>query len=130
MEDSNPYRSPTATEDAILDTAALVELAKEWEKLRLIYNGILILPGLIILGMWVGLLGYPLPLAIFSGIFVGVGANVAFFLGPLAELYFRAFLRNGKSLGGGRKILFRTGIVFSLLVMFPPAVIPLVASGW
>ncbi|MES2659576.1 MAG: hypothetical protein V4689_13240 [Verrucomicrobiota bacterium] len=47
MTGSNPYAPPSAASSpASDDPAALGELVRAWEKLRLIYNVIMILPGI------------------------------------------------------------------------------------
>jgi hypothetical protein len=108
----NPY-APPATPPPAEDRAQLGELVRGWEKLRLIYNGIMLLPGLGVLALWVTRQHLPLPAAIVSGIFVGIGANIAFMLGPLAELYLRGLLKNGAPLGKGRLLIFGAGLIVS-----------------
>jgi len=124
--ETNPYATPQNGEDAgpgLLD--AMAELVRSWEKLRLYYNGILLLPGLGVLILFVSRLHMPAEGAVASGIFVAVGANVAFFLGPLAELYLRGFLLGGRALGRGRLLIFAAGVMASLGLF---AVIALLAS--
>jgi hypothetical protein len=112
MIPSNPYAPPSASPLAE-DRAALAELVRSWEKLRLLYNGILFLPGLGVLILWITRQQLPLPTAMIGGIFFGIGANVAFMLGPLAELYLRGLFRNGASLGKGRLLIFGAGLTIS-----------------
>lgn len=103
----------------------MAELVRSWEKLRVYYNGILLLPGIGVLALFVSRLHMPAGGAVASGIFVGVCANIAFFLGPLAELYLRGFLLAGRTLGRGRMFLFAAGVFVSLGLF---AVIALLAS--
>lgn len=116
MTEPNPYAPPTVPTVAE-DRAALGELVRGWEKLRLIYNGIMILPGIGVLVLWITRQNLPVPVAVVGGILVGLGANVAFMLGPLAELYLRGLFRNGASLGKGRLLVFGAGLVVSAGVM-------------
>ena len=64
----------------------------------------------------------PLAVGVLGAVLIGIGANVAYFLGPLTELYFRALFRNGESIGQGRKLIFGAGLVVSagvfLLALF------------
>lgn len=115
--ETNPYATPQSVHDVgpgRLD--AMAELVRSWEKLRLYYNGILLLPGLGVLALFVSRQDMPLGGAIASGIFVAVCANIAFFLGPLAELYLRGFLLGGRALGRGRLLIFAAGMIVSLVL--------------
>jgi hypothetical protein len=124
--ETNPYATPQIGDDAapvFLD--AMAELVRSWEKFRLYYNGILLLPGLGVLTLFVTRLDMPAGGAAASGTFVAVGANIAFFLGPLAELYLRGFLLGGRALGRGRLLIFAAGVMVSFGLF---AVIALLAS--
>ena len=77
----------------------------------------MILPGSGVLVRWITRQNLPVPAAIIGGILFGIGANVAFMLGPLAELYLRGLFRNGTSLGKGRLLIFGAGLVVSAGVM-------------
>lgn len=112
----NPYAPPTAPPVA-RDHATLGELVRGWEKLRLIYNGIMILPGIGVLLLWITRQKHPIPAAVVGGPLFGIGANVAFLLGPLAELYLRGLFRNGASLGRGRLLVFGARLVVSAGLM-------------
>ncbi len=125
MTEPNPYATPAAAPLANHgDPAALSELVRSWEKLRLIYNGIMILPGIGVLALWCTKAAMPVPAAIFLGIFTGINANIAFFLGPLSELYLRGLLRNGESIGKGRRLIFAAGLVVSGGVVLLASIIP------
>ncbi|RYZ89265.1 MAG: hypothetical protein EOP06_09580 [Proteobacteria bacterium] len=125
MTEQNPYTTPSAGQlHSGDDPAALGELVREWEKLRLVYNGLMILPGIGVLALWVRW-GMPLPLAVLSSVATGIGANVAFLLGPLSELYWRALFRQGAPIGNGRKLIFLAGLVISGVVVVLAAAIPL-----
>lgn len=116
MTEPDPYAPPSAPPVAN-DHATLGELVRGWEKLRVIYNGILLLPGIGVLALWITRQNLPVPVAVVGGILFGIGANVAFMLGPLAELYLRGLFRNGASLGKGRLLILGAGLVVSAGVM-------------
>lgn len=120
----NPYAPPAAPPSRD-ERATLGELVLGWEKLRVIYNGIMILPGLAVLALWVDRQNLPLFAATICGILVAVGANIAFMLGPLAELYLRGLLRNGASLGKGRLLIFGAGLIVSAGVVVISGILPL-----
>lgn len=115
MSDSiDPYAPPARSDDdEVRDQQALREIVLGWEKLRLLYNLILLLPGVGILAVFTIRWGSPWSLAVGGSVLVAIGANGAFFLGPLAELYLRGVFRNGESLGKGRWLIFGAGLVVS-----------------
>jgi hypothetical protein len=114
VSEEDPYAPPATDEKWLLQhKAALREIVTGWEKLRLLYNAILLVPGIGVLGLWTIRGGMPLPVAVVSALGVAVGANVSFFLGPLGELYIRALFRNGESIGKGRWLIFGAGLVVS-----------------
>jgi hypothetical protein len=84
-----------------------------WEKLRLIYNLMLLVPGIGIQTIMVLRQDMPVSMAVIGAVIIGVAANLAYFLGPLAELYFRALFRDGESIGRGRYLIFGAGLVVS-----------------
>ncbi len=123
MTSPNPY-APPAAPPPTGDRATLGELVFGWEKLRLIYNGILLLPGTCVLILWITRQHLPIPAAIAGGIITAIGANIAFLLGPLAELYLRGLLRNGAPLGKGRLLIFCAGLVVSAGVFVVSGILP------
>ncbi|MES2659575.1 MAG: hypothetical protein V4689_13235 [Verrucomicrobiota bacterium] len=66
----------------------------------------------------------PLSVAIAFGIVTGIGANVAFFLGPLSELYLRGLFLQGNPIGKGRWLIFVAGLVVSGGVVLLASLIP------
>ena len=120
----DPYQRPKSDASPIQEIAALGELVRAWEKLRLLYNAIMIFPGLAVLALWVTRGNLPVPGAITFGILVGIGANIAFFLGPLAELYLRGLFRQGEGIGKGRWLIFSAGLVVSATVVLLSSIIP------
>jgi hypothetical protein len=117
MEAENPYAPPVSFDSGASSEAALGELVRAWEKLRLIYNLALLFPGLGVLALWVTRLQMPLLMGILLSVVFGIAANCAFFLGPAAELYIRALFRQGRSIGKGRKFIFWAGIFVSGCVL-------------
>lgn len=118
MEETDPYAPPASVNDlddlALASQHTLRELVKAWEKRRLLYNLIMLPPGILILVLFVFRQNMPIPAAIAMGLASGTGANAAFFLGPLAELYIRGWFMNGKEAPGFRKLLFAGGLFISL----------------
>ncbi|MCW1924841.1 hypothetical protein OKA05_19915 [Luteolibacter arcticus] len=124
----NPYAPPSAGAGPEADynqRPALREIVVAWEKLRLWYNAILAIPGVVAIVGWVGEQGMPLSIALIMAVMVAVGANFCFLLGPVAELYLRGLFRQGQPLGRGRLLIFGAGVVVSLGV-FAVAM----AGGW
>lgn len=118
MNPANPYATPASSAAADpVSFSAFGELVKGWEKLRLLYNGMLLLPGIGVLAVAFSRDSMPLPLAITSGLLCGLGANAAFFGGPLAELYLRAALFRGEPKPWLRKGLFCGGCFLSFVAM-------------
>lgn len=105
-------------------SASLGELVRGWEKTRLLYNGILLLPGIGTLAIPVMRGNLPIPAAVIIAITLGLSANAAFFLGPLAELYFRGLFLRGKP----APILRRFLLIGGLLVSFGAMAMFLIAS--
>ena len=113
-----------------LEVAFCRRVVKSWEKLRVLYIGVLLIPGLALLLRTLHLqqeimaqnppgMGYPImePVALFAGSFLfGIGANVCFCLGPYGEIMMAAL---GFSLTARRirSVLFGLGLVLSLGVV-------------
>ncbi len=129
MTTSNPYAPPLAEiSHSGDDSGALRELVLAWEKLRLRYNVILILPGLGVLWLWSAKMGVPIAVLLVLAVMVGIGANVCFFLAPLAELYLRALFRNGRAIGKrGRLLIFAAGLLVSTGVFMIACIPPIFA---
>lgn len=119
MAPHNPYVAPASSAVSIepASLSALGELVKSWEKLRLLYNGILLLPGIGVLTVSVLRDSMPITLAITSGLLCGLAANASFFCGPLAELYLRAILFKGRHTPAVRWSLFGLGMLVSFGAM-------------
>lgn len=91
----------------------LREIVLAWEKLRLLYNALLAVPGLSIVHLSVTRTGLSLPDGAIGALFVGICANIAFLLGPAAEIYLRGLLREGGAFGRGRLLIFGAGLLCS-----------------
>ena len=126
MPDSNPYTAPKS------DPAGLGAATKTigspraiiwaWEKLRVRYNLILAIPGIIILFFYVYRAEMPLGVACMGGLMMALGANICYFLGPISEVY-AAALFNLTEIPTYRKIAFWLGVIGSL-GMFAFAALP------
>jgi hypothetical protein len=114
MDPYAPPSSPAAPADD--QRPALREIVLAWEKLRLFYNGILALPGILVLNAMLGELSVGFSEAVLAAVFVAVSANLCFFLGPLAELYLRGLFRQGQTLGRGRWLIFGSGTLLSFFL--------------
>ena len=116
--ETNPYAAPQAESQVDpLSISALGELVKGWEKLRLIYNVVLLLPGAALMAYFVINRDMPAFAAIMFALASGVAANLAFFAGPIAELYFRAVFNRGKESPMLRRFLFGLGLIVSFGAM-------------
>lgn len=113
----DPYAPPSSPALPADDQRpALREIVLAWEKLRLLYNGILAIPGLLVVNSMIGQFGITLVEAILSAAFVAVAANLCFLLGPVAELYLRGLFRQGQPLGRGRWLIFGSGTLLSFFL--------------
>lgn len=123
--ESDPYASPTTkaikafvSSEGAESSARLRDIVFSWEKLRIIYNLILVGPGLAVLYYSAISSSWSIPLSeiFYSAIPFAILANLCFFAGPLAELYFSAIwqLSNSRAI---RYWCFGLGLAFSLLIM-------------
>lgn len=117
-EAADPYAPPfTLQAEGFPSQIDLVrKIVLGWEKLRLIYNGVLFVLGLVVIGI---LLSYATSIGIgiilAGSVMAAVGANLCFFAGPLAELYFCAIFRKG-AVPMIRWILFGGGMLISVII--------------
>jgi len=123
MEETNPYAAPKTVDDAVVrEPGRARRLMLAWEPLRLKYNAILAIAGvLVILAYMLG--GMPILVGIFGAFFVAIGANLCFLLGPFAEISTCAVM-NIDEAPILRRILFFVGTSFSLGV-FGLALLPI-----
>ena len=84
-----------------------------WEKRRLVYNGLMLLVGMVFIAFSSSTVG--LGELISSAVAFGLGANVCYFAGPLVELYYSAIaLKRSNILA---ELMFWAGLIFSLLLV-------------
>lgn len=119
MHPADPYATPRSSAGDIepISISALGELVKGWEKLRLLYNGVLLLPGIGVLAVAVSSGSMNSLHAVATGFLCGLCANVAFFAGPLVELYLRVILFRGAPKPWLRKCLLIGGFLISFGTM-------------
>lgn len=98
------------------DQPALRELAVGWEAQRIRYNLILLPFGCGTLFIRSRIDEYLAPL-LFGAFLFAIGANLAYLLGPLAELYGRSLLSGSKEMRPLRQLLYWGGIAFSIIVI-------------
>lgn len=111
VPDENPYSPPQKLDSEVIESSGAVrEIVLGWEKLRIFYNVFLVLAGCVAVGVS-SVSGNNIG---FSILFILIPANLAFFLGPLAELYIRGALRRGEAIGRGRYLIFGAGLVVSI----------------
>lgn len=113
----DPYAPPASPLNPIMDQKpALRELVMGWERLRILYNALLLVPGLLILFTLVTEENIGVLEALVMGAAVAIGANCCFFLGPASELYLRGLFRKGEPIGRGRVLIFGSGTMLSLML--------------
>lgn len=129
MNAVDPYAPPGAVEDlGDHQKPALREIVIGWERLRLLYNALLALPGILVMVTMMSDFGMGVIEAILGASFVAVGANLCFLLGPLLELYLRGIFRKGEPLGRGRWLIFGSGTLLSLFLFI--LIFVQLKTGW
>ncbi|MGB0993296.1 MAG: hypothetical protein ACPG32_12625 [Akkermansiaceae bacterium] len=128
MDPNNPYATPAADLAGDGNSAQAKGSPRAivwgWEKLRIKYNLILALPGIAILFFYMYKGELPIVGAFVSGLFMAIGANACFLLGPLSESYAAAFFDKAE-LPTYRKVAFWAGVIGSL-ALFGFALLPLI----
>lgn len=97
--------------------SSFLELIKGWEKLRLLYNAILLIPGVIILFLIDQRNIMPSGTSIPSALLFAICANIGFCLGPFTELYIRGIFFRDQPTPWLRALFFIGGALFSFLFM-------------
>jgi hypothetical protein len=108
----NPYAAPDSELTVDSSVSAVKTAVIEWEKYRLIYNVVLLVLGL----LFSAELLFAVPMMIIGVVIFGIGANVAYCLGPLVEMYSIA-IRGEAFSRAARGTLFGVGLGFSVLVV-------------
>lgn len=110
---NNPYQAPVQDSPLPVATSSFSIKAVfiKWEKLRLVYNGLLIAETLLIL-LATGLIRFPLIL--FACVFGAVVANGCYLLGPIIDSYAHWLGYRGNMLAGA---LFTTGMIVAMLAV-------------
>ncbi|MCP5535546.1 MAG: hypothetical protein H7A51_04830 [Akkermansiaceae bacterium] len=86
-----------------------------WERMRIQYNLILLLPGLVVLILYVAGNSMPMAVAIPGALVTALAANVCYFAGSISEFFVCALL-NTPEHPSYRKTAYIAGIVLSLVV--------------
>ena len=126
----NPY-STTISEPSKLSTqqSEFKDLVVAWEKLRLLYNVILLLVGIIALFILINYYRESTNMVVLFSLAFAFTANLCFFAGPVCELYLRAFrhVSNAQLL---RWILFTLGTIISLIPAAVMITMPSLGQVW
>lgn len=114
----NPYLAPNLQnefpERACVTDARLI--VREWERLRLFYNGVLAVFGVAVL-VWLASVSFlPMTMLLFGAVAVAIGANVCFCLGPLWEIYSCVFREMSSFSPKPRLLVFSVGLALSLFL--------------
>jgi hypothetical protein len=122
----NPYTSPESDRDPTKKplNIELREIVIGWERMRILYNIILLLIGIIAIFFLLRTPYFKLEETILSAIAFGIFANVCFCAGPVAETYIRAIFNN-QDIRSLRLALFILGTLLSLI----PAVIAITGTS-
>jgi len=110
----NPYSTPVSHSSQIpTQSSEFKHVVIAWEKLRLLYNIILLFVGIVALFILINYYRESTNMVLLQAVVFAILANLCFFAGPVCELYLRAFrhVSNAQSL---RWILFSFGTVISL----------------
>lgn len=126
----NPYSTP-ASQPTSLSTQQreFKHVVIAWEKLRLLYNVILLLAGIIALFILINYYRESTNMVLLESLAFALLANLCFFAGPVCELYLRAFrhVSNAQSL---RWILFTVGTIVSLVPAAIMIAMPTLYQVW
>ena len=121
----NPYTTPKSRQSSNKKplNSELREIVVGWERMRILYNIILFIVGIIAILALTRSPHFELSEAILPAISFGIFANICFCAGPAAETYIRAIF-NTQNIKLLRLCLFILGTLFSLI----PACLSVLAS--
>ena len=112
----DPYLAPdlqSASPERECATDARL-IVREWERLRLFYNGVLAVFGVAVLVRLAAISFFPPGMLIVGSGMVAIGANVCFCLGPLWEIYSCVFRDLTSFSPKPRLFVFAAGLLLSL----------------
>ena len=115
----NPYSTPDSDQPPKIKApnSELREIVIGWERLRVLYNIILLLVGVIAIFVTVQQPFFNLEEVVIPAILFGIFANFCFCLGPVAETYIRVIF-NTQDIKSMRLGLFILGTLLSLVPAF------------
>ena len=113
----NPYSSPDSDQNISSNTSVnseLSEIVKGWERMRIHYNIILLVTGIIAILLLMRTAYFNLEESLLPAIAFGISANICFCAGPVVEIYVRVIF-NMQHIRPLRIKLFILGTIISLL---------------
>lgn len=115
----NPYITPDSDQPPKIKgpNSELREIVIGWERLRVLYNIILLLVGVIAIFVTLQQPFFNLEEVVIPAILFGIFANFCFFVGPVAETYIRVIF-NFQDFKSMRLGLFILGTLLSLIPAF------------
>jgi hypothetical protein len=115
----NPYSSPESKESSHTKplNTELRNIVIGWERMRILYNIILFLVGVVAIFVSLQKPFFSLEEVVISAIAFGIFANVCFCAGPTAETYIRVIF-NSQDVKTVRLSLFILGTLLSLIPAF------------
>ena len=115
----NPYSAPESDQEATKQptNSELRSIVIGWERMRILYNIILFLIGIVAIFFIMRAPFYKLEDTILSAIVFGVFANICFCAGPTIETYIRVIF-NTQDIRSLRLSLFILGTLLSLAPAF------------
>lgn len=126
----NPYSTPISQPSNLSShQSEFKHVVVAWEKMRLLYNVILLLVGIIALFILINYYRESTNMVLLQSLAFALAANLCFFAGPVCELYLRAFrhVSNAQSL---RWILFTVGTLASLAPAVVMITMPALYQVW
>lgn len=115
----NPYNTPETDQssDTKPHNNELREIVIGWERMRVLYNIIMFLVGVVAIFISTRAPYFSLEEALFPAIIFGIFSNICFCSGPTIEIYYRVIF-NPQDKRSLRLILFVLGTLLSLMPAF------------
>ena len=119
MDSTNPYTTPESDQNNARKpvNSELRDIVIGWERMRILYNIILFLVGVIAIFICMRAPYFDLAESILPAIMFGIFANLCFCAGPTAETYIRVIF-NSQDVKSLRLGLFTLGTLLSLVPAF------------